>query len=155
MASTSLILLSMSTENPSQSAFFGLKRLLNVVGCATITGFTLTQIGRCCVWGIGSRTYFSHIFETFDDANMRSGLYPFFHIALLNDFGLFALCMSDRLFDSGHSHIASPSLFVEVYSQSVLWLLKSYNMRHVSASKLREQELFSWLFVHGMYHYTR
>ena len=72
--------------------------------------------------GIGSRTDFSHIF---DDANMRSGLYPFFHIALLNDFGSFALCMSDRLFDSAHSSTASPSLSVEVYPQSVLWLLKS------------------------------
>ena len=30
----------------------------------------------------------------------------------------------------------------------------NYNMRHVSASKWREQELFSWWFVHGMYHYT-
>ena len=61
----------------------------------------------------------------FDDANMRSGLYPFFRIALLNDFGSFAMCMSHRLFDSAHSSIASPSLSVEVYPQSVLWLLKS------------------------------
>ena len=98
---------------------------MNVVGCAIITGFTLTPIGWCCVWGIGSRTYFSHIFEMFDYANMRSGLYPFFHIALLNHFGSFALCMSDRLLDSAHSYIASPSLSVEVYPQSVLWLLKS------------------------------
>ena len=30
----------------------------------------------------------------------------------------------------------------------------NYNMRHVSASKWWEQELFSWWFVHGMYHYT-
>ena len=117
MASTSSILLSRSAENHSKSAFFRLKRLLNVVGCATITGFTLTQIGRCYVWGIGSRTDFSHIFEMFDDANMRSGLYSFFHITLLNDFGSFALCMSDRLFDSAHSSTASPS--------SVLWLLRS------------------------------
>ena len=29
------------------------------------------------MWGIGSRTDFSHIYEMFDDANMRSGLYPF------------------------------------------------------------------------------
>ena len=120
MASTSSTLLSRSAENPSQSAFFSLKRLLNVVGCSTITGFTLTQIGRgrCCVWGIGSRIDFSHIFEMFDDANMRSGLYPFFHIALLNDFGSFSLCMSD-------SSTASPSLSIEVYPQSVLWLLRS------------------------------
>ena len=29
----------------------------------------------------------------------------------------------------------------------------NYNMRHVFAFKWREQELFSWWFVHGMYHY--
>ena len=150
------ILLSRSAENSSQSAFFRLKRLLNVVGCATIIGFTLTQIGRCCVWWIGSRTDISHIFEMFDDAYKRSWLYPFIHITMLNDFGSFALCMSDKLFDSAHNSTASPSLSVEVYPQSVLWLLKSpnYNMRHVSASKWREQELFSWWFVHGMYHYS-
>ena len=54
-------------------------------------------------------------------------VYPFFHIALLNDFGSFALCMCESLiqFDSAHSSTASPSLSVEVYPQSVLWLLKS------------------------------
>ena len=30
----------------------------------------------------------------------------------------------------------------------------SYNMRHVSASESREQELFIWGVVHEMYHYT-
>ena len=114
MASTSSILLSRSAKNHSQSSFFRLKGLLNVVGCATITGFRLTQIGRCCVWGIGSRTDFSHKFEMFDGENMRSGLYPFFHIELLNYFGCFALCMSHKLFDSAHSSTASPSLSVEV-----------------------------------------
>ena len=127
--STSSLLLSRSAENPFQPAFFRLKRLLNVVGCATITGFTLTQIGRCCVWGILSKTAFSHLFEMFDNANMRSRLYPFFHIALL--------------FDSAHSSTAARSLSVEVYPQ-----------RHVSTSKWRDQELFSWWFVQGMYHYT-
>ena len=72
------------------------------------------------MWGIGSRTDSSHIFEMFDDANIRSGLYPFFHIALLNDFGSFALYMSERLFGSAHNYTASPSLSVEVYPQSVL-----------------------------------
>ena len=108
MASTSSILLSRSAENPSQSAFFRLKRLLNVVGCATITWFTLTG-------------------------------FTFFHIALLNDFVSFAL-----LLDSAHSSTAYPSLSVEVYPQSVLW--------QVSACKWREQELFSWWFVHGWLH---
>ena len=69
---------------------------------------------------ITSRSYFSHIFEMFDYANMRSGLYPFFHIALLNDVGSFALCMSDKLFDTAHSSTTSHSLSLEVYPQSVL-----------------------------------
>ena len=114
-----------SVENPSQLAFFWLKRLLDVVGCGTIIGFTVTQIGRFCVRGIGSRTDFSHISEMFEDTNMRSGLYPFFYIALLNDFGSLALCMSDRLFESVHCSTETPSLFVLVYPQSILWLLKS------------------------------
>ena len=74
---------------------------------------------------------------------MMSWLYPFFHIALLNDFGSFALYMSDRLFDSAHSSTASPSLSVEVAVE-----VANYNMRHVSSSM--DQELFSWWFVHGM-----
>ena len=53
----------------------------------------------------------------FDDENMRSGLYPFFHIALLNYFGRFASSRSDRLFDSVHKSTAL-SLLVEVYPQS-------------------------------------
>ena len=77
-----------SVENPSQLALFRLKRLLDVVGCGTISGFTVTHIGRCCVRGMGSRTDFSHISKMFEDTKMRSGLYPFFHIALLKDFGL-------------------------------------------------------------------
>ena len=96
-----------SVENPSQLAFFMLKRILDVVGCGTITGFTVTHIGRCCVRGIGFRTDFSYISDMFEDTKMRSGLYPFFHISLLNYFGSFAFCMSDRL-------------FVVVYTQSVL-----------------------------------
>ena len=91
----------------------------------------------------------------FDDANIRSELYPFFHIALLNDFGSFALCKSDMLFYSAYSYTASPSLSVEVYPQCVVAVeVANYNMRHISASKWRDQELFSWWFVHGMYHYT-
>ena len=70
--------------------------------------------------GMGSRIEFSHISETFEDTKMRSGLYPFFHIALLNDFGSFALCMSDMLFESAHCSTDSPSLFVVVYPQSVV-----------------------------------
>ena len=97
---------SKSIEKSSHLAFLGLKRLLNEVGCGTITGWTVTQIGRCCVRGIGSRTDFSHISEMFEDTKMRSGLYPFFHIALLNDFSSFALWMSDNLFESAHCSTA-------------------------------------------------
>ena len=67
----------------------------------------------------------SHISEMFKDTKMRSGLYPFFHITLLNDFGSFALSMNDNLFESAHCSTASPSLSVVVYSQRLLWLLKS------------------------------
>ena len=116
---------SKSVEKSSHLAFLRLKRLLNGVGCGTITGWTVTQIGRFCVQGIGSRTDFSHISEMFEDTKMRSGLYPFCHIALLNDFGSFALWMSDNLFESSHCSTASPSLSVVVYPQRVLWLLKS------------------------------
>ena len=66
-----------------------------------------------------------NISEMFEDTKMRSGLYPFFHIALLNYFGSFALWMSDTLFESAHCSTASPSLSVVVYPQRVLWLLKS------------------------------
>ena len=113
-----------SVENPSQLAFFMLKRLLDVVGCCKITRFTAAHIERCCVRGMGSRTDFSHISEMFDDKKMRSRLYPIFHIALLNDFGSFTFCMSDRLLESVYCSTDSPSLSVVVYFQSVLWLLK-------------------------------
>ena len=115
-----------SVENLSQLAFFRLKCFLDVVGCGKITRFIATQIGRCCVRGMGSRTDFSHISELFDDTKMRSGLYPFFHIALLNGFDSLVLRMSDRRFESAHCSNDSPSLFVVVYPQSVLWLLKSH-----------------------------
>ena len=87
-----------SVEKPSQLAFFRLKRFLDVVGYGPILWFTVTQIGQCCVRGIESRIDFSHISEMIEDTQMRSGLYPFFHNALLNDFGSFAFCMTDRLF---------------------------------------------------------
>ena len=97
---------SKSVDKSSHLAFLRLKRLLNGVGYGTITGWTVTQIGRFCVRGIGSRTYFSHISEKFEDTKMRSGLYPFFHIALLNDFGSFAVWMTDNLFESANCSTA-------------------------------------------------
>ena len=54
MSHTYSIKLSSSVEYPFQSVFLRLKRILNVEGCTTIAGFTCTQIGRCCVCGIGS-----------------------------------------------------------------------------------------------------
>ena len=84
---------SKSIEKSSQLAFLRLKRLLNGVGCGTLTGWRVTQIGR---W----------IQNMFEDTKMRFGLYPFFHVALLNDFGSFALWMSDNLFKSVHCSTA-------------------------------------------------
>ena len=105
-------ILSICVEYPNQSAFLRLKRLLYGVGCGTITGFTETHIGRCWVWGTGSRIDFPHMFPMHVEANMRSGLYPFFHLALMNDFGSLASRISDRLLDSAHCSTASPSVLV-------------------------------------------
>ena len=102
--------------------------------------------------GMGSRTDFTHISEIFDDTKMRSGLYPFFHIALLNDFGSFALGTSDRLFESAHCSTDSPSLFVVVYPQCTVNVeISYYNVRLVSLSQCRESEWLRWWFVHGVY----
>ena len=62
------------------------------------------------VSAMGSRTDFSHISEMFDDTKMRSRLYPFFHIARLNDFSSFPLYMSDWLFESANGSTDSTSL---------------------------------------------
>ena len=61
----------------------------------------------------------------FEETKMRSGLYPFFHIAQLNDVGSFVLWISDNLFESAQCSTASPLVSVMVYPQRVLWLLKS------------------------------
>ena len=113
MELTSSMAASNSVENPFQLAFFRLKRILNVVGCGTITGFTVTHIGPCCVRGMGSTTDFSHISEMFNDTKMRCGLYPFFHIALFNDYSSFALIMSDRLL--------SPPITPQILRRYLLW----------------------------------
>ena len=76
IGSTSSMYSSKSVEKSSHLAFSMLKRLLNGVCCGTITGWTVTQIRRCCVQGIVSKTDFSHISEMFEDAKMRSGVYP-------------------------------------------------------------------------------
>ena len=60
-----------------------------------------------------------------DDANMMYLLYPFFHLALLNDFVSFALWISVKLHESTHWSTAFPSSSVVVYPYVVLWLLKS------------------------------
>ena len=146
-----------SVENPSQLAFFRLNRLLDALGSGTITGFTVTHIGRGCVRGMGSRTDFSHISKLFDDTNMRSALYLFFHIALLNDFGSFALCMSDSLFGSAHCSTDSPSLFVVVYPHMCTEAIdiSYYNVSRVSLFQNRESEWLRWWFVHGVYNNIR
>ena len=87
-----------------------------------------------------SRTDFSHISEMFEDTKMRSGLYPFFHIALLNDFGSFALWMSDNLFESAHCSTASLSLSIMVYPHegTVAVEISYYDVRLDSLSQWRE-----------------
>ena len=148
-----------SVENLSQLAFFRLKRLLDVVGYGTITRFTVTHIWRCCVRGMGSRTDFSHIAEMFEDTKMRSGLYPFFHVALLNDFASFALCMSDRLFESAHCSTYSPSLFVvvcpRVYYDCWNLQLRCEACFCVPMQGVGMGQVVVCNFVHGVYNNTR
>ena len=57
MGSTSSIRLLSSVE----FAFIRLKRRLKGIGCGSITGWTITQIGRWCVCGIGFIINFLHI----------------------------------------------------------------------------------------------
>ena len=90
VGSTSSISLSSFAEYPFQSAFIQLKRRLKCIVCGTMTGWALTQIGRCWVCVIGSMIDFLHMFAMVPDAKMRSGLLPFFHLALLKDFGSLA-----------------------------------------------------------------
>ena len=87
--------------------------------------------------GIESRTDFSHISEMFEDTKKRSELYPFFHIAPLNDFGSFALWMSGNLFESAHCSTAirccvSPEVTVAVE-------ISYYDVRLDSLSQWRER----------------
>ena len=77
----------------------------------------------CARDGIQNR-FLTHILNVYD-TKMRSGLYSFFHTALLNHFGSFGLCITDRLFESANFSTDSSTLFVVVYPQSILWLLKS------------------------------
>ena len=123
MELTYLMAPSKSVETPSQLAFLRLKRLLGVVGCGTIVDFTAAQIGRCCVRGMVSRTDLSYISEMFDDRKMRSRLYPFGHIALLNDLGSLTVCMSGRLFESAHCSTYSRSLYIWIYKIYALCVL--------------------------------
>ena len=43
-----------------------------------------------------------------DDAKIISGLYPFFHLALLNDFASFGLWISIKLYESVHCSTVFP-----------------------------------------------
>ena len=104
--------------------FLQVEAFSKFAGCANVTGFTRTQIGRCCVCGIGYVADFSHMSAMLDDAKIMSGLYPFFHLALLIDFGSFALWICVKLHEFPHCSTAFPSLFVVAYPH-VVWLLKS------------------------------
>ena len=111
IGSTSSISLSGSAEYPFQSAFIKLKRRLKGIVCGTMTGWALTQIGRCWVCGIGSMIDL-HLFAMLPDAKMRSGLLPFFHLAILKDFSSLASWMSVRSHESAHCSTASALLYV-------------------------------------------
>ena len=60
-------------------------------------------------------TDYSHMSAMLNDAKMMSGLYPFFHLALMND----------KLYESAQCSTAFPSSTMVVYLQVVLWRLKS------------------------------
>ena len=70
-------------------------------------------------------TDFPHILAMLSDTKMRSGLFYLFHLALLNDFDIFALWINVRLHESAHCSTASPLTSVVVYPHVVLWMLKS------------------------------
>lgn len=73
----------------------------------------------------GILTFFLDRVAMFLLAKMLSGLYPCFHRPLLKDAGNLALKIRERPFTSAHSSIFSPSSLVSLYTQFVLWLLKS------------------------------
>ena len=70
-------------------------------------------------------TDFSHMSVMFDGTKMTSGLYHFFHFALLNECESFVFWIRIKLHDSTHFSTAFPSSSVVVYPHVVLWLLKS------------------------------
>ena len=59
-----------------------------------------------CVWDWLHDILFTHN----GNANTGSGLYPFFHCSLLNDFGSFALWISVRLHESAHTIVCGSVL---------------------------------------------
>ena len=95
--------------------------------------------------------------EMFEDTKMRSGLYPFFHIALLNDFGSFALWMSDNLFGSAHCLLDRFSVAIRCSVSpegTVAVEISYYDVRLDSLSQGRELEWFRWWLVHGVHNDT-
>ena len=105
--------------------------------------------------GMGFRTDFSHISEMFEDTRMKSGLYTFFHIALLIDFGSF-MCMSDMLFESAPLlHRFSVTVCCGVSPECTVAVEISYTCEACFLSQCRESEWFRWWFVHGVYNNTR
>ena len=59
---------------------------LIAAGWVVATGLTFTHICRCCAWGIGFSTSFSHMLAMLDDANMRSWclVYSIFHCWMIS-----------------------------------------------------------------------
>ena len=74
-----IFLLLVSVDLEYHDGWCALKSLkIRGVCCGTRSGFTVTHIGRCWLWGIGSRIDFLHMFLMFMEAKMRSGLYLLF-----------------------------------------------------------------------------
>ena len=53
---------------------------------------------------------FLHMFAMLPDKKMRSGFQPFFHLALLKDFGSLASWMNVRSHESAHCSTTSSSV---------------------------------------------
>ena len=92
----------------------------------------------CMGWDL--LTDFSHTSEMFDDTKIRSRLYPFFHIALFNDFVSFALCTRDKLFESALLDRFTIVVCCGVSSEgTVVVEISYYDVRLVSLSQSRSR----------------
>ena len=107
MELTNLMATSKSVETPSPVIFLQVKMFLDVVVVGP--GLRSHREGDSVCTGGDPE----HIFHTFPKC-----------LTVCTDFCSFALCLSGTLFECAHCSTDLPSLFVVVYPQSGLWLLK-------------------------------